>query len=404
MAALAVFVALVWLRMPQIMRHGRFWAEEGRDYFANAWNLPWWRALTATDVGYLNLTANVAAVLARYLVPLEQAPHVTTAMALCLQALPAILLVTAADAWLARPHALLAAILLLAMPPGSEEVWLNTPNSQFHVAAAAGICLALDARSGRNTGYKAVFLVLAPLCSPATMALAPLFLARAAWERTRPRVMLASSIGLGTLVQAGVFLSRSANPGHLLQLPSLVSMVAVKNLAIPFLGTAIAGYVADRLRWDVVSGVFPVAAFLAAGIAGALLLAAILIRRRPAPLWLLLAGVALAAISYSAALGSGPDLIAPIAANRYAIAPSMLFGLCVISIAATGRDRLAWLAWAITAWLLAVAVIQTVLPQNPVFKSGPSWRAEIAKWRADPSHPIAIWPSGWVVHLSRPGA
>jgi hypothetical protein len=30
---------------------------------------------------------------------------------------------------------------------------------------------------------------------------------------------------------------------------------------------------------------------------------------------------------------------------------------------------------------------------------GPSWRDEVAAWRRDHDHPIAIWPAGFFMHL-----
>jgi hypothetical protein len=29
----------------------------------------------------------------------------------------------------------------------------------------------------------------------------------------------------------------------------------------------------------------------------------------------------------------------------------------------------------------------------PGFFQGPDWRAEVAEWRRDPSHPMATWPA-----------
>ena len=133
---LAAFVALVWLRMPEIMHHGRFWAEEGRVYFVNAVALPWWRALFRPEVGYLNLPANVAGLCARAFVPLEDAPHVTTVIAMALQCLPAVLLITARDGWLRQPVVRAAAVLLLAEPVAGDEVWLNTINGRLHAGGA----------------------------------------------------------------------------------------------------------------------------------------------------------------------------------------------------------------------------------------------------------------------------
>jgi hypothetical protein len=396
---LAVFVALVWLRLPVPMHDGRFWAEEGTLYFAHAWTLPWAQALLISSNGYLSLAANVGGLLARYAVPLEDAPHVTAMFALGLQALPALLLATARDAWLRKPIVLMAAMLLLAMPPVCDEVWLNLANSQFHLALAAALCLVLAIPSGMYGIPRNVLLFLTPLSSPASIALAPLFVARAIWDRQKSRALQAGCIVSGAVLQLTLFYHPLAERGHLLGPATLASIFVVKHLAIPFLGEEEANFIAADVHGDIIAGHYPVLAIFAAFVAVSALVLAIAIRRRPEPVWLLLAGGAIACLSYEAALGGGPSLITAVGVNRYAFVPCMLTALALLSFAATAADRLSQIAWATVCWLLVISVQQTLLPQDAVFVNGPSWKTEIAKWRADSKHPIAIWPIGWVMQL-----
>jgi hypothetical protein len=67
----ALFIVLICARMPDVILHGRFWAEEGRDFFRYAWENPWYRALARPYGGYLNLVANGGTLLAHVLVPLK---------------------------------------------------------------------------------------------------------------------------------------------------------------------------------------------------------------------------------------------------------------------------------------------------------------------------------------------
>ncbi len=164
--AMLTFIVLVLLRLPAVTRHGRFWAEEAKLYFHNAWIMPWWQVLFRPANGYLSLYANVGGLLARYCVPLEQAPRVTAALALLAQCLPILVLVTARDRWLRPAPILFAAVLLLAMPPLCDEVWLNTANSQFHIALAAALCVALDAPSGWSGRTRGALLDLRTAVRP----------------------------------------------------------------------------------------------------------------------------------------------------------------------------------------------------------------------------------------------
>jgi len=59
--------------------------------------------------------------------------------------------------------------------------------------------------------------------------------------------------------------------------------------------------------------------------------------------------------------------------------------------------------------LLAGALVQGTrqyFEQLPLYTEGPDWRAGVAAWRADPTHPIATWPAtqppNWFVRLPPP--
>jgi hypothetical protein len=55
-------------------------------------------------------------------------------------------------------------------------------------------------------------------------------------------------------------------------------------------------------------------------------------------------------------------------------------------------------ARAVVSWLLVVGIAE--LGSARVFiKTGPDWRREVALWRLDHAHEIAIWPSGWTMTL-----
>ena len=142
--AVGIFILLVVVRIPAILTDGRFWAEEGVVYFHAAWHQSWLDALFTIHTGYLNLVASVATLLALHLVTLEQAPLVTTAVACGIQILPTIILATSRIPWLKRWPTFTIALLLLLIPAGDSEVWLNSITSQFHLALCVGLILASE--------------------------------------------------------------------------------------------------------------------------------------------------------------------------------------------------------------------------------------------------------------------
>ncbi|HTZ70666.1 MAG TPA: hypothetical protein VMB71_08455 [Acetobacteraceae bacterium] len=395
----AVFVTLVWLRMPMIMRHGRFWAEEGSTYFYNACTMPWWKALIQPQAGYLNLPANIAAIIAHHTVALPNAPHVTTAIALLIQTIPVLVLVTSADRWLQRPAALLAAVLLVATPPCGDEVWLNTINSQFHIALAAALCLALQVPVGLSGIARKILLLCAPLCCPAATALAPIFVLRAALERDRARALQALCLLIGTGLLLALFYGSNPARGHFWSPSLLVAAIASRHLALPMLGHELSSVVAGDLQEAIRAGHRPVIAFLVVAAAAAALAAALALRRNTTAIWMLASGLMIAAISYYGALHGAVDLISVDTGARYAFAPSILLALTILVVAVTGADRVAAIAWLFAAWFIAVGLVQASLPHRPGMANGPAWKPQLARWHSDPSTALLIWPTGWKMWL-----
>jgi hypothetical protein len=228
------FAVLTAIRFPNAFRHGRFWAEEGSLFYANAWSLPWWQALAFSHSGYLNLVANFAGLLA-YLVPVAAAPHVSSGVALIVHCCPAILVAFAPDAWLQKRAVLLAALLLIATPPGTEEVWLNAINSQFILTLCAGVILGLETRNGALGVFQKSLLWLASLTGPGSWCLVPLFFLRAAIDRSWPRAVQGAILLSGALIQLAFFFDLSQREVGLSAL-LLNAVVLVKHVLLPLLG------------------------------------------------------------------------------------------------------------------------------------------------------------------------
>ena len=45
-------------------------------------------------------------------------------------------------------------------------------------------------------------------------------------------------------------------------------------------------------------------------------------------------------------------------------------------------------------WLLLIGAFLYWRHTPVYFAKGPSWRAEVARWREESLHPIAVWPAG----------
>jgi hypothetical protein len=399
-APLAVYGLLVCLRIPGIITGGRFWAEEGQHFFVNAWVLPTAAALFTSFGGYLNLIANAAPLAARWLMPLPLAPYVTIAIGLVFQLCPPLLLLTARDAWLRPRHVRLAALLLLLLVPASEEIWLQTLHCQFELLLCGGIILALDVATGWRALLRLGVLVLAPLTGPVVIAILPLFLLRAAWDRSWPRLVQASALGAAALVQLLLFFHAVPGRGYALHPALLLCAFTVRHLALPLLGVARADMIADSIRATLNASRLPLMAIILPIPVAAALIAVSLRQRAARPaFWFLCAGGMIAVASYFGAIGGVPSLLHHVRGQeRYVVVPQSLFYLAVLVLATTASGWRRRLGWAVVFWLLCLGAYAFVTPLENVTR-GPSWRDEVALWRADPSHVLQIWPVGWSMKL-----
>lgn len=405
---LAAFALLVLTRMPEIVLKGRFWAEEGQHFFAVARTRPPLEVLLAPFGGYLNLVANVAGLAAARLMPLAAAPYLTIAVGLAFQLLPPWLLLTARDRWLAPLRVRIAGLLLVLLVPASEEIWLQTLHCQFELTLACGIVLALRTGTGAASLVRLSILLLAPLCGPGAIALVPLFLARAAIERSGPRLVQGAALASASAIQLALFVQPYAGRAYGLDPALLMGVITVRHLVEPLAGLRVAYWVGHAIQASLASGRVPPWAVLPPALVFAPLAGLMLVARRPgtghetpAP-WLLAASALTALVSYFGALGGLAVLIPAQSGERYVVVPQSLLALSILALAATATRRVSTFGWVVVAWLIVVGAGSFESTLRPV-RNGPAWRDEIAAWERDPARPIALWPRGWTVTLAAQG-
>ncbi len=393
---LPIAILLILLRMPEILTTGRFWAEEGKIYFHDALLGSWFDALLAPRMGYFSAWNKLAA-LAAAAVPLEYAPLVTAYAALAVQ-LAVLWLALRSDAF-PQPFGpvLAAAVILFAQPNG--EIWLNTINSQFFLALGAALLL-VTSPAALPPSLRLGFLALAGATGPVTAFLAPLFLWRAMRDPRRLFLAEAALVSLCALVQAWLVLDGlggGARPAGF-DPWALLATIGIKQLALPFLGPWSFGAANRLVAGSPAEQAVVVAALILLGIAVILALLA-----HPIARLLGIAAAGTAVLSITGALTSDPwTTVPPLAHGRYGYLPNALIGLGLVTVvlargvapwrrAAGGVLLAAFLMHGIKAW-----------PNRACLQSGPDWRAELARWRADESREaLEIWPPGWTMALPR---
>lgn len=402
---LAGFVLLVLLRLPQAVAHGRFYAEEATNFFAYAWHTPWREALFHPLGGYLNIVATGSTLVAARLVqagwlPLEAAPYVTMLTALFFQLCPALLIVRCRDGWLAPRWAKPLALFLLATIPATEEVWLHSLHSQFHLTVCVALIMVMTVPPGRAGRLsRLALLFLAPLTGLSAIVLLPVLAAKAWAERSRERAVQAATLAAGAAVQLLLFYAPVAVRSFRFDPAELLGTFAVRHVALPLGSPAAAYSLADWMQPPVAPVVsILIAAVLIAALFGPLALDALRQWREP-PAWLLCCGGMLAGASFIGALAKPLALLQPFAGQRYSFAPQVLFDLAILALFVTGTGRLRKFARVLLGLLVFVAIVTWPFGARSIVR-GPDWGEQVAAWKKDPNYPLMAWPARWTADLS----
>lgn len=409
-ALLAAFTLIVMFRLPHAWAHGRFQDEEATVFLAYAWHHGSLDALFRPFAGYWNFAADATTLLVARLVQsgivsLERAPYLTMMMALAVQVLPGVLILTGRAQWLANRACVVAALLMIAIMPATEEVFFNILHIQFHLALCVALILALDVpeRGLAKIGYGALLFV-APLCGPGAIVVLPLFALRAFVDRDAGRLMQLGALVLGSTVQLLLFYGASPIRGRMFDAATLAAGMFVRLIALPLIGTRLSLRLGLVILGSRTSGGTLWWWFAAASVLlfGTLLIAAA--RRRDGAIWLALSGLSISAVSLGMGMVAGeryrlPSLFEVVEGERYNFLPLVLLGLAMISMAARPMFR----GRAVCVSLCLVALLSAALYYpNPssMFAEGPSWPAEVGAWRKDHRHPLAVWPRPWTADLS----
>jgi hypothetical protein len=364
-------------------------------------------------LGYFGLFSSVPSTLAANLVQLEYVATFMTTVGFVTQLAPVALIVWGrALIWKSLATRFVGLCILLFNPLG-EELWLNTTCIQFHFVIVAFLLLLEpdDALTPRARWVQRGLLAVAGLAGPPPCSLAPLFAGRALVTRSRESFVRAAIIVGAALLQLGVvvygmtqMIGRSDRFGNGLDFAAVAISSLGKAVIVPFFGVGYGTSFAVMVQHVDDAGPD---AYRVLGLACGLLLGFVTyVAARGAPVADRVAylGAAALLIATSMVLGIGDrhSWVHPVCAARYYYAPGVVFMFFVLSQldlrsprSFTPNQRGLALALALGLTLQASEWRSRLIPPA----GEPHWRDEVAAFRRDPSHPLGIWPNGWIIAM-----
>lgn len=393
LAACAILIS----RRPDAVFHAQFYAEDGHVWFANAYNLGWWKPLLHPQDGYFQTFPRLGAALC-LLLPLALAPLGMNLLALAVQALPVNLLLSARSAvWGSLRFRAVLALMFLALP-NCTEISLGITESQWLLALSAFLLLVAAPPGGAGKLFDAALLALSGLTGPFCLFLLPLagWLAlkrHRTWRWTPVWVVASCSL----LQLCGLLLDGASRPHAALgATPALFTRIVGGNI---FLAVALGqnGVAVDQ-------GMGPLVVLACAFCAGSILTAACF-RLAPLPMKLfLLLSCAILLASLVSPTTRPPagysvwEMLALAGGARYWFFPSLAFAW-----------TLAWCAWSPNQALrAAVALILCAMCLSvPLGWRRPALKdmhfAEFARsFAAAPAGTAVVTaenPEGWTIRL-----
>lgn len=191
--------AVIISRRPDLVFHAQFYAEDGRVWYADAYNLGWWHALFRTWTGYFLTLPRLGGALAQ-LVPLCRAPLLLNLIAIACQALPANLLLSSRSShWGSLRYRALLAGIYVALP-NCDELTRSITGAHWQIALCAFLLLVASVpRTIAGRIFDLAILLLCGLSGPFCIILLPIsiFLAwrwRESWRRIPPGIFAASCL------------------------------------------------------------------------------------------------------------------------------------------------------------------------------------------------------------------
>ena len=202
----------------------------------------------------------------------------------------------------------------------------------------------------------------------------------------------AAVLSAGALIEIAVFCMHPVGRHLGISISLLLRTIYVKHLLVPFLGPSMTnGWGWSLLvQWSLLPIMTPLLAL------GGLFFVVLMTRTREVR-WLCATALTMMVLSYFGAIGQA-DLLNIYSGGRYYYAPQILLCLTLLGVARTGPVIGRRLTMMLVSWLVLIG-IKDYRMVHPTMAQGPSWRDQVALWRAESERAITLWPPIFQAHL-----
>lgn len=206
--AAVISFLLIFSRRPDAVLNPQFWAEDGKLWYAEAYNYGIIHSFLTPVAGYYQTISRLVAAFAQTF-PLEYAPSVFNFFAVFVKMLVVQFILSARFSKLVPSLAgrILLAFVYLALP-NSFEVHANLTNVQWHLALLS--CLIILAAPSAKTGWKifdTLTLAISVLSGPLGLLLLPIAALKFWVKREKWMLVILVILFVGCVIQTTTLLS-----------------------------------------------------------------------------------------------------------------------------------------------------------------------------------------------------
>jgi hypothetical protein len=404
----ATFVVLALTKSSGIFQHPRFWAEEGRSFFAPLRLMLPAEALTHLYHGsFLGLT-NIA-VYVSTLVPLQFAPSVTTYFSLVFTAVVAFQIGLFAKDRGLNIYAGIALLVAWTFLPQNYEIWMTSTNLQWVAGVSMLLVLALSGPAlDRHPHLYAGWTVICGLSGVPATVLAPAFLIRAFLEHRRALYFIALALTMCALLQFSLAISGPPTARQFQTSPTIIFIpMLLQSVLSPLFSADFATAIGNAIKpyYPQITGITLVAAAASIMIMVVSLVAALATASRSIVFYIFGTWIFVSIGQTIGALYTDPqDILSGWIGGRYYFFGSTCFCMLLAIGTTSHRVHLRIATTALLTLICLTGIAQRYSSLWPrTFLSGPSWQSQLKTCaNASPCH-LLTWPDGgmWYVDVVR---